>query len=86
MDHNQVCRDVLELGAKIRFAVACNESGETRFGGQRIKKSNLQAMARRGMPAKVSKGKYAMEERLNALPLDSLEDHTLELIGDESTQ
>jgi hypothetical protein len=61
----------------IRFAGVCDESCETRFGGQRegvkdilsheeTKKSSLQAMARWGLrnslAPKVGKGKYAMAE------------------------
>ncbi|MFZ0510525.1 MAG: DUF6659 family protein [Candidatus Nitrosopolaris sp.] len=77
MDYDKVCKDILDLDSKIRFAGVCDESGEIRFGGQRegiknllsheeTKKSNLQAMARWGLrnslAPKVGKGKYAMAE------------------------
>jgi hypothetical protein len=77
MDYDKVCKDILDLDSKIRFAGVCDESGEIRFGGQRegvknllsseeTKKSNLQAMARWGLrnslAPKVGRGKYAMAE------------------------
>jgi hypothetical protein len=77
MDYNKLCKDILSLDAKVRFAGVCDETGEIRFGGQRegiknlltpeeTKKSNLQAMARWGLrnalSPKVGKGKYAMAE------------------------
>ena len=67
----------MDLDSKIRFVGVCDESCETRFGGQRegvkdllsheeTKKSSLQAMARWGLrnsvAPKVGKGKYAMAE------------------------
>jgi hypothetical protein len=77
MDYGKLCRDILELDSKVRFAGACDETGEIKYGGQRegvknlltpeeTKKSNLQAMARWGLRnslvSKVGKGKYAMAE------------------------
>jgi hypothetical protein len=74
---HQLCKDILGLDTKVRFAGVCDETGEIRFGGQRegiknlltpeeTKKSNLQAMARWGLrnslSPKVGKGKYAMAE------------------------
>ena len=57
MDYDKLSKDILDLDSKIRFVGVCDDSGETRFGGQRkglknllspdeSKKSNLQAMAR----------------------------------------
>ncbi len=77
MDYNKLCKDILGLDTKVRFAGVCDETGEIRFGGQRegvknllspeeTKKSNLQAMARWGLrnalSRKVGRGKYAMAE------------------------
>jgi hypothetical protein len=77
MDYNQLCKDILGLDAKVRFAGVCDETGEIKYGGQRegiknlltpeeTKKSNLQAMARWGLrnslSPKVGRGKYAMAE------------------------
>ena len=77
MDYNKLCKDILSLDTKVRFAGVCDETGEIRFGGQRegiknlltpeeTKKSNLQAMARWGLrnslSPKVGRGKYAMAE------------------------
>jgi hypothetical protein len=77
MDYNKLCKDILSLDTKVRFAGVCDETGEIKFGGQRegiknlltpeeTKKSNLQAMARWGLrnslSPKVGKGKYAMAE------------------------
>ena len=74
---HQLCKDILGLDTKVRFAGVCDETGEIKFGGQRegiknlltpeeTKKSNLQAMARWGLrnslSPKVGKGKYAMAE------------------------
>jgi hypothetical protein len=77
MDYGKLGKDILDLDNKIRFVGVCDESGETRFGGQRegvknllspdeSKKSNLQAMARWGLrnslATKVGQGRYAMAE------------------------
>src|SRR5919109_3690553 len=77
MDYSKLCRDILNLDPKIRFAGVCNENGEIKYGGQRegvqnllspeeTKKSNLQALARWGLrnvlAPKIGKGKYAMAE------------------------
>jgi hypothetical protein len=77
MDYSKLCRDILNLDPKIRFAGVCNENGEIKYGGQRegvqnllspeeTKKSNMQALARWGLrnalAPKIGKGKYAMAE------------------------
>ena len=77
MDYTKLCKEILDLDPKIRFAGVCDESGEIKFGGQReglenlltaeeTKRSNLQALARWGLrnslASKVGKGKYAMAE------------------------
>ncbi|HXX98827.1 MAG TPA: hypothetical protein VEL11_17160 [Candidatus Bathyarchaeia archaeon] len=86
MDYDKLRMDILDLDSKIRFVGICDESGETRFGGQRegvknllshdeSKKSNLQAMARWGLrnslATKVGKGRYAMVEYEKMFPLGS---------------
>ena len=77
MDYNRLCKDILGLDTKVRFAGVCDVTGETRFGGQRegiknlltpeeTKLSNVQAMAewalRNSLATKVGRGKYAMTE------------------------
>ena len=77
MDYENLCKEILAIDPKIRFAGVCDESGEIKFGGQRdgldnlltaeeTKRSNLQALARWGLrnslASKVGKGKYAMAE------------------------
>ena len=77
MDYGKLCREILDLDPKIRFAGICDNTGETKFGGQReavenllsseeTKKSNLQALARwalrNTLSSKVGKGRYAMAE------------------------
>lgn len=77
MDYEKLCKEILGLDPKIRFAGVCDESGEIKFGGQRdgldnllsaeeTKRSNLQALARWGLrnslASKVGRGKYAMAE------------------------
>ena len=77
MDYGRLCKEILDLDPKIRFAGVCDDTGETKFGGQRngvknllspeeTKKSNLQALARwalrNALSPKVGKGKYAMAE------------------------
>ncbi|HZD36226.1 MAG TPA: hypothetical protein VE130_13575 [Nitrososphaeraceae archaeon] len=77
MDFNKLCKDILGMESKIRFAGVCDDSGEIKYGGQRegvtnllspdeTRRSNLQAIARwalRGSLApKVGKGKYAIAE------------------------
>ena len=77
MDYGKLCNEILMIDPKIRYAGICNDTGETKYGGQRegvknllsseeTKKSNLQALARWGLrnslSPKVGKGKYAMAE------------------------
>jgi hypothetical protein len=77
MDFDRLCKDILGLESKIRFAGVCDDSGEIKFGGQRVgvtnllsqeetKRSNLQAIARwalrSSLASKVGKGRYAMAE------------------------
>src|ERR1041384_5960454 len=77
MDYERLCKDILNLDPKIRFAGICDETGETKYGGKRegvrnllspeeTKKSNLQALARWGLrnslAPKIGKGRYAMAE------------------------
>jgi hypothetical protein len=77
MDYERLCKDILNLDPKIRFAGICDETGETRYGGQRegvrnllspdeTTKSNLQALARWGLrnalAPKIGKGRYSMAE------------------------
>ena len=77
MDYERLCKDILNLDPKIRFAGICDETGETKYGGQRegvrnllspeeTKKSNLQALARWGLrntlAPKIGKGRYSMAE------------------------
>ena len=74
MDYGKLCKEILDLDPKIRFAGVCDDTGETKFGGQRegiknllspeeTKRSNLQALARwalrNSLSPKVGKGKYA---------------------------
>ena len=77
MDYHKVCKEILNLDPKIRFAGICDDTGEIKYGGQRegvknllsaeeTKKSNMQALARWGLrnalAPKVGKGRYAMAE------------------------
>lgn len=77
MDYGKLCREIFDLDPKIRFAGICDNTGETKFGGQRegvenllsseeTKRSNLQALARWALrdtlSSKVGKGRYAMAE------------------------
>jgi hypothetical protein len=77
MDFDRLCKNILGLESKIRFAGVCDDSGAIKYGGQRegitnllspeeTKKSNLQALARwalrNSLASKVGKGKYAMSE------------------------
>ena len=76
MDYGKLCKEILDLDPKIRYAGVCDDTGETKFGGQRegvenllssveTKRSNLQALARwalrNTLSTKVGKGRYAME-------------------------
>ena len=77
MDYGKLCQEILDFDPKIRFAGVCDDTGETKFGGQRegvknllspeeIKRSNIQALARwalrNALSPKVGKGRYAMAE------------------------
>jgi hypothetical protein len=75
--YEQLCKDILNLDPKIRYAGVCDDTGEIKYGGQRegvknllspeeTKRSNVQALARWGLrnalAPKVGKGKYSMTE------------------------
>jgi hypothetical protein len=77
MDFDKLCKDILGLDSKVRFAGVCDDSGGIKYGGQRegvtnllspeeTKRSNLQAIARwalrSSLSPKIGKGKYAMSE------------------------
>jgi len=77
MDYVKLCKDILSVDPKIRYAGICDYSGETKYGGQRegvqnllspeeTKRSNLQALARwslrNSLAPKIGKGKYAVAE------------------------
>ena len=77
MDYGRLCREILSVDPKIRYAGVCDATGETKYGGQRegvknmlsseeTKKSNLQALARwalrNTLSPKIGKGRYAMAE------------------------
>ena len=77
MDYDKLCKDILNLDPKVRYAGVCDGSGETKYGGQRAgvknllspeetKRSNVQALARwalrNALAPKVGKGKYSMTE------------------------
>jgi hypothetical protein len=77
MDYGRLCREILSIDPKIRYAGICDKTGETKYGGQRegvknlfsseeTKKSNLQALARwalrNTLSPKIGKGRYAMAE------------------------
>ena len=77
MDYTKLCKDILNIDPKIRYAGICDNTGETKYGGQRqgvqnllsseeTKRSNLQASARwslrNALAPKVGKGRYSMAE------------------------
>ena len=77
MDYNKLCKDILSLDTKVRFAGVCDDTGEIRFGGQReriknlltpeeTKISNVQAMVRwelrNSLSHKIGREKYSMTE------------------------
>lgn len=77
MDYDRLCRDILDLDPKIRFAAVCDRTGEIKFGGLRkgitsllssdqTKKSVLQAWdrwkLRDATEDMIGKGKFAMAE------------------------
>jgi hypothetical protein len=77
MDYDILCKQILNLDPKVRFAGICDDSGEIKYGGQRegiknllspeeTKRSNLQALARWGLrnslASRIGKGIYAMAE------------------------
>jgi len=68
MDYDKLSKDILDLDSKTRFVCVCDESGETRYGGQRegvknllshdeSKKSNLQAMASQDWHGQIHNGR-----------------------------
>ena len=75
MDFNSLCKDIINLDSKVRYAAVCDDSGDVKYGGQRegitnllsseeTKRSNLQALARwslrNSLSSKIGKGQYAM--------------------------
>ena len=60
MDYGKLCKEILDLDPKVRYAGVCDDTGETKYGGQRegvknllspeeTKRSNLQALAEVGL-------------------------------------
>ena len=41
MDYENLCKGILALNPKIRFAGVCDETGEIKYGGQRDGLANL---------------------------------------------
>ena len=35
MDYDQICKSILDIDPKVRFAGICDETGETKYGGMR---------------------------------------------------
>ncbi|RMF28589.1 MAG: hypothetical protein D6752_07400 [Candidatus Nitrosothermus koennekii] len=77
MDYDQLCKYIIKMDPKVRFAVICDESGEIIYGGHRdnidsllteeeSKRSLQQAWARwklrNELASKIGRGKYAMAE------------------------
>ncbi len=76
MEYDDLCKEILQIDPKIRFAGVCDETGEIRHGGMReglqnlytpeeIKKSMMGAMARwrlRNLSPRIGRAKYAMAE------------------------
>ena len=77
MDYNKICKDILNLDKKIRFAGICDDTGETIYGGMKegltsflspeeTKKSVQLAIGRWGLrdalTPKTGRAKYAMAE------------------------
>ena len=77
MDFGRLCREILSIDPKVRYAGVCDDTGETKYGGQRegvknllsseeTRISNLQALARwalrNTLSPKIGKGRYAMAE------------------------
>ena len=75
--YETLCKEILNLDPKIRFAGICDDTGEIKYGGQQegvknllspeeTKKSNLQALDRWGLrnalAPKVGKVRYVMAE------------------------
>jgi hypothetical protein len=99
MDHDKLCKDILNLAPDIRFAGICDDTGEIKYGGQRegvtnllssdeTKRSNLQALARWGLrnslAPKIGSGRYAMAEYEKIKRITfPLENHHLLLITTE---
>ena len=36
MDYDQICKSVLDIDPKVRFAGICDETGETKYGGMEM--------------------------------------------------
>ncbi|MER5174166.1 MAG: hypothetical protein ABJB76_12865 [Candidatus Nitrosocosmicus sp.] len=77
MDYDKICKDILDLDPRIRFAGICDDMGETKYGGMRegttsllspeeTRKSVQLAIGRWGLrdalTPKTGKPKYAMAE------------------------
>lgn len=77
MDYDSICKDILGIDPKVRYAGICDETGEVKYGGMRdgktsllsneeSQKSNLQAVGRWGLRKsltnKTGKGIYSLTE------------------------
>jgi hypothetical protein len=99
MDYEKLCKDVLNLDSKVRFAGVCDNTGEIKNGGlkegiksfltdEELKKSNLISLQRwrlhNTIASRIGKARYAMEEYEKVKQITMpLEDEHLLLISTE---
>jgi hypothetical protein len=99
MDYEKLCKDVLNLDSKVRFAGVSDNTGEIKNGGlkegiksfltdEELKKSNLISLQRwrlhNTIASRIGKARYAMEEYEKVKQITMpLEDEHLLLISTE---
>jgi hypothetical protein len=99
MDYEKLCKDVLNLDSKVRFAGVSDNTGEIKNGGlkegiksfltdEELKKSNLISLQRwrlhNTLASRIGKARYAMEEYEKVKQITMpLEDEHLLLISTE---
>jgi hypothetical protein len=67
MDYDKLCKDILNLNQKIRFAAICDDTGETRYGGMREGLTSLLTPEQTKKSVQLALGRWGLREALSPL-------------------
>lgn len=64
MNYDRICKDILNLDKKIRFAAICDDAGETRYGGMREGMSSLLTPEETRKSVQLAIGRWGLRDAL----------------------